>query len=291
MKILALGPIGTYGHEAAHRALRMLPESARVEVEVQRILLCDSHAEVFQRVVKENCYAVVPIENSIAGLVADTIHGFWLQQKSQPTISVLGEIQLPIEHSLVMRRGKKFNKNSTVLSHPQAISQCRENLQKLGINNTAPTKSTAGAAELIIMKEQYADSAALVSSFAAEKWGLEVLKSHMEDVKGNTTRFHVLGHNEWPVGSEYKTALIFWTKDEPRALANALWAICADGTNMTSIHSLPLGMPGHFAFYVEFGDHQYSIKGIGIMNRLKTVTQRILRLGSFPREQIVIGRG
>ena len=281
--VLALGPVGTNGHEAASRIIHSLP-SDDSEVEVERIYFCGSHHELFQEVLSGHCFGVVPIENSINGLVADTIHGFWLKQHDKVSpISVFGEVLIPIEHVLAMRRGRTPNKNTQVLSHPQAIGQCRENLQKLGLNDTESTKSTAGAAEIITKDELYADSAALVSPFAAEKWGLEVIKRHMEDAPGNTTRFHVIGHKKWPPCSNCKTALIFWTEDKPRALVNALWAISAEVANMTSVHSIPLGIAGLFAFYVEFDEHVGTTNGIEIMNRLKTVTERILCLGSFPK--------
>lgn len=286
MKILALGPEGTNGHEAATRVIKQITEASRPEIE-----LCDSHAIVFERASKELCLGIVPIENSIAGLVADTIHGFWLQRPiGWSGTSVLGEVELPIEHVLVMRQGALFGANTPVLSHPQALSQCRENLQQLGLNNLIPTKSTAGAGKLIATDEQHANFAALVPPFAARVYGLQILKSHMEDVSGNTTRFHVLGYSLWPPTCDCKTALIFWTQDRPRALMNALWAISADNVNMSSIHSLPLGTPGHYAFYVEFNEHAETKEGVAIMERLKTVTDRVLWLGSFPQEQSVLER-
>jgi prephenate dehydratase len=281
MKMFALGPVGTNGHEAASLVLHKLG-GAKSEAAIEQIQLCRSHVEVFRRAVEETGYAVVPIENSISGLVADTIHGFWLQHKSQPAITVLGEISLPIAHVLVTRYAKMFDTSMSVLSHPQALSQCRENLEWLGLTNLVPTRSTAEAGALVAHDDRYAHSAALISPFAAQRYQLKVHRLHMEDTRSNTTRFHVLGHSEWPVGDNCKTALIFWTENKPRAMVNAVWAISADGADMSSFHSLPLGVPGQFAFYVEFDEHEKSPKGKDIMDRLKTVTSRILRLGSFP---------
>lgn len=283
MKIFALGPIGTNGHEAACLALHK-SGVAKPEVAIEQIQLCDSHDEVFQNAVEEKGYAVVPIENSTSGLIADTIRGFWLRCGLQPAITVLGEISLPIEHALVKRytNTKTFCGNMPVLSHPQALSQCRGSLQRLGLANLVPTSSTAKAGALVAHDDQHAHSAALVSPFAAERYGLKVFDSHMEDMSGNTTRFHVLGYGERAVEDNCKTALIFWTENKPRAMANAVWAISADGADMSSFHSLPLGTPGKFAFYVEFNEHMKGVNGRRIMNRLKTVTSRILRLGSFP---------
>lgn len=282
--VLALGPVGTYGHEAANRVIHTLPpDKSQSELAVERIILCGSHAEVFERITSEDCYCVVPIENSTAGLVEDTVRGFWLKQANIP-VSVLGEVLIPIEHVLVMRHGEKLNAKTPVLSHPQALSQCREHLQRLSIEKTVATKSTAGAAELIVNDETWAHAAALVSLFAAERYKLNILADHMEDIRGNSTRFHILGRSFCPPAENCKTALIFWTQDKPRAMANAIWAISADDANLSSFHSIPLGISGMFAFYVEFDEHLGTAKGKDIVARLNTVTEDVLYLGSFPKE-------
>lgn len=285
MKVFALGPVGTNGHEAACLALYK-SRIAKLEAAIEEIQLCRSHDEVFERAIDEKGYAVVPVENSTSGLVADTIHGFWLRCGLQSAITVIGEVSLPIEYVLVTRYSMRYtgalDVNTPVLSHPQALSQCRGNLQELGLTNLIPARSTAEAGALVAHDDKHAHSAALITPFAAQRYGLKDLCPHMEDKIGNTTRFHILGHNELPVGDNCKTALIFWTENKPRAMANAAWAISAEGADMSSFHSLPLGTPGHFAFYVEFNEHLRTLEGTRIMNRLKTVTSRILRLGSFP---------
>ncbi len=284
MKILALGPAGTNGHQAASSIMRLMPESARPEIE-----LCDSHATIFRRVIKEQCVAVVPIENSgEGGLVTDTVRGFWLKRPiGWSGTSVIGEITLPIEHVLAMRPGEVLLPTTPVLSHPQALAQCRENLKDLCLIRFVPTNSTAGAGEMVARDNQHGLSAALVSPFAAIVYRLEVIKPHMEDVPGNTTRFHVLGHSEWPPTADCKTALIVWMHDVPLALHNVTWAIGAAGANMSSMEVLRLGTPGKCAFYVEFNEHVGTREGKNIMKRLETVTDRVLWLGSFPQEQSI----
>lgn len=288
MKMFALGPVGTNGHEAACLALYKA-RIAKPEAAIEQIQLCCSHDEVFERAIDEKGYAVVPVENSTSGLVADTIHGFWLRCGGlQPAITVIGEVSLPIEYVLVTRHSMRYTGalagNTPVLSHPQALSQCRGNLQELGLANLVPTRSTAEAGTLVAHDDKHAHSAALITPFAAQRYGLKDLCPHMEDKSGNTTRFHILGHRdrEWTDWNDCKTALIFWTENKPRAMTNAVWAISAEGADMSSFHSLPLGTPGHFAFYVEFSEHCRTSEGTRIMNRLKTVTSSILRLGSFP---------
>jgi prephenate dehydratase len=280
-RIYALGPAGTNGHEAACRILQRTPEDSRPEIKFS-----DSHAEVFERVVTEECYAVVPIENSSAGLVEETKR-FWLQQEDmQPPIAlhVIGEVTLLITHALAVRKSLR-TKPVQVLSHPQALAQCREHLLRHELTNMSSTASTAGAGKLIAEDEKYAQCAALVSPFAADIYRLRMLYEHMEDHRGNSTRFHVLGRTTCPPVGACRTAMLFWLKNAPRALMNAMWAIGVDGVNMTTIHSIPLGDPGQYAFYVEFDEHADTEKGKDVMKRLETVVERFFLLGSYPREE------
>lgn len=294
MKLFALGPKGTNGHEAAIEVLNRIDSvhislcgSVRPEID-----LCGSHASVFERLHDEdNCYAIVPIENSIEGPVADTIRGFWLTPSAEKSgVSILAEVSLPIEHELVVRPGIRLVADTPVMSHPQALGQCRKNLQRFHLSNLIPTKSTAGAGKLVAESVEHANSAALVSPFAARTYGLEVVQHHMEDVAGNVTRFHLLGRDTLYAAAGYRTAAILWTKNRPGALWMALGPIAKCGVNMTSIHSLPLGRPGEFAFYVEFDEAVGTQRGKEIWARLKKATDRILWLGSFPQERIVLER-
>ena len=280
MKIYALGPAGTNGHEAACRVLQRSPAGSQPEIR-----FCDSHAEIFERVVTEECCAVVPIENSSAGLVEETKR-FWLQldMRSAIALHVIGEITLPIRHVLAVRRDLS-TKPTQVLSHPQALAQCREHLLRYELANLLPTASTAGAGKLVAEDEKYATCGALVSPFAADIYRLWVLREHMEDHRGNSTRFHVLGRTACPPVGACRTAMLFWLKNAPRALMNAMWAIGVDGVNMTTIHSLPLGDSGRYAFYVEFDEHADTERGKNVMQRLETVVERLFLLGSYPREE------
>jgi len=177
-----------------------------------------------------------------------------------------------------------------VLSHPQALAQCSESLKSLGLIRSVPTNSTAGAGEMVAREDRHGLSAAIVSPFASTVYRLQVIKNHMEDIRGNVTRFHLLGHRPCPVMDGGKTALIFWTKDQPGALWSALGAIATNGVNMTSVHSLPLGTPGEYAFYIEFDEHSRTRKGFDIMEKLTNSADRILWLGSFPQESAILER-
>lgn len=283
MKIYALGPEGTYGHEAAQKlCYRRTGFTSAVP------LFMASHADVFTAVLATASMGIVAVENSIEGYVAETIRGFWLKQQKQPGILVVGELTLPIRHCLMARVKNIPKPGSRVLSHPQALGQCREHLatwNSVGALASYPTSSTAHAARLVAMDVAHAEDYAIASHFAAAVYGLEVLEADFGDLPGNATRFHVLGTQIPPPTGRDRTAMVFWLPNQPRRLVRALIAIAGEnGINMSSLHSLPLGDKGKFAFYVEFEEHIHSEHGRQVLQELEKVTERILLLGSYPQE-------
>lgn len=279
--LYALGPKGTNGHEAACLMRN------RMKGDSPDILMCESHTDVFRHVLDESCFGVVPVENNTRGLVDDTIIDFWMNNllDRKKSVYVVGEAYLPVHHVLATRPGVEITKDTPVLSHPQALAQCRNNLKRLGLSSLVPVNSTARGGVMIATESKHALSAAILSPFAAKIWNLQILQDHMEDHPGNGTRFHLLGDKSCSPTGKDCTAMIFWAKHRPRALSNALWAIGVDGVNMTSIHSIALGAREEYAFYVEFEEHIYSKVGQAIMKRFDTVTDHSLWLGSYPREE------
>jgi prephenate dehydratase len=238
-------------------------------------------------VAEEKIYGVVPIENSSEGLVGEVAKGFWVEESNRSSgrrLCVTGEIHLPIEHCLLTHKDlKTVDHVKEVISHPQALAQCGGSLDSFKISRRVPEKSTAAAAKRIAESSDLRTSAALASRFAGQIYGLRTLRSHVEDVEGNTTRFHIIGPDMFEETGQDRTAMIFRTKNEPRALQNVLWAIGMLGVNMSSIHSISLGLPGRYAFYVEFDAHIRSTAGKQIEACLPFVTDRVFVLGSYPQ--------
>jgi chorismate mutase/prephenate dehydratase len=240
---------------------------------------------VLEQAVLDRCYAVAPIENTTEGLVTEIIKGFWLNQPDPPFIQIIREIHLPVKHHLLVHADITDMRQITqVISHPQAIGQCRDSLAEIGISLTKPVNSTALAAKLVSSDPSYKSTGALASRFAGELYGLKFLKENMQDYSGNMTRFHILGNKGVePTGND-RTAILFKVKDEPRSLLNALWSIgTEDGVNMSSIHSIPQGATGGYVFYCEFGCHIADEKGKKILKRMRTVTEWIKVLGAYPK--------
>jgi chorismate mutase/prephenate dehydratase len=247
-----------------------------------------SHADVFTTMTAEagnGMRAVVPVENSIEGLVRDTIRDFWMKQTEPLPFSVVGEIFLPIQHCLLAPPGVKLGEIQQVLSHPQALGQCRVRLQELLPQaETVTTKSTAGAAALVATDPRYASAAALAGPIAAEAYGLHVLRDHMEDDPCNTTVFHVLGKEPAAPTGRDRTAVICWVPDIVGKIATITTAIAQEGVSMSSLHSLPLGGLRQYAFYLEFDEHVSVERGQRILQKLQIESVRVCVLGSFPQQ-------
>lgn len=176
--------------------------------------------------------AIIPIENSLHGRVAD-IH-FLLPESG---LSIVAEHFVRVRHSLLALPGTPLADIKTVISHPQALGQCRKRLRDWGIEQV-PTLDTAAAAARV------ADSgdrtmAAVASRLAGELYGLQAVAEGIEDEAHNTTRFVALARE--PVvpeaGSPVMTSLIFEVRSVPAALYKALGGFATNGVNMTKLES------------------------------------------------------
>jgi prephenate dehydratase len=198
----------------------------------------------------EDCFAeleqgtadlgMIPIENSIAGRVAD-IH----QLLPKSNLHIIGEYFLPVRHQLMAPQGATLDGLKTVQSHPQALGQCRENLRRLGLTPVVGA-DTAGSAREIA---QIGDTTrgAIASRLAAEIYGLDILKEDVEDQTHNTTRFVILSKEDLraaPGVGPIMTTFVFRVKNVPAALYKALGGFATNGINMTKLESYMI--EGHF---------------------------------------------
>jgi prephenate dehydratase len=176
---------------------------------------------------------MIPIENSIAGRVAD-IH--YLLPGSG--LFIVGEYFLPIHFQLLGKKGSQLRDIRGVYSHVHALGQCRKILRKLGLDSHV-TADTAGAARLVA---EWGDPAraAIATRLAAEIYGLDVLAADIEDESHNTTRFVVLSKSpRWPSpdAGPVVTSFIFRVRNVPAALYKALGGFATNSVNMTKLES------------------------------------------------------
>src|SRR5580700_4214192 len=196
--------------------------------------------------------AMIPIDNSIAGRVADIHH---LMPRSG--LHIVGEWFLPVQHQLMAPRGATLKTIKTVESHVHALGQCRRIIRKLGIRAVVAA-DTAGAAREVAEAGDIT-RAALATGLAAKIYGLQILKKDVADAKHNTTRFVVLARKpKWANRKELHvvTTFVFEVRNIPAALYKALGGFATNGINMTKLESYMVN--GSFAatqFYADVQGH------------------------------------
>jgi prephenate dehydratase len=179
--------------------------------------------------------AVIPIENSLHGRVAD-IH-FLLPESG---LSIVAEHFMPIRHCLMAKNADA--KLTSAMSHPQALGQCRHYLREHGITPVAYADTAAAAA--FVADNDDAGAAAIAPPIAAEIYGLAVIQNGIEDDDRNTTRFVVLSRDPLPHAAAVgllMTTLIFEVKNVPAALYKAMGGFATNGVNMTKLESYQNG--------------------------------------------------
>src|SRR5438477_6124292 len=200
----------------------------------------------------EAALGMIPIENSVAGRVADIHHLL-----PHSGLFIIGEWFLPIRHQLMGVRGATVKDIKTVESHVHALGQCRRIIRKLGIKPIV-AGDTAGSARDIAERGDKS-CAAIASRLAAEIYGLDVLAEDVEDETHNTTRFVVLSREQqWAAQNSgpLVTTFVFNVRNVPAALYKAMGGFATNGVNMTKLESYMVG--GRFAatqFYADIEAH------------------------------------
>lgn len=258
------GEHGAYGEMAIHKHA---PEAIPIP--------CVEFADVFEGV-QAGMYdlGVVPVENSIAGAVA-TVNDLLIESE----LSIVGEVSLPIHHALAVTPGTDHREVRVVYSHPMALSQCHGFLARNHLEARA-FYDTAGAAKMLARDRPKA-AAAIASRYAAELYGLEVLKENIEDHPGNTTRFVVLSRERLREGGA-KCSLCFSTAHKAGALQDVLKIFGEASINLTRIESIPdRDAPGSFLFALDLLGSDSDPKVAQALAKVKERTHRYRLLGCF----------
>jgi chorismate mutase / prephenate dehydratase len=262
-----LGPEGTFTHAAVQkhfgRSVKALPMG--------------TIDDVFREVEAEAChYGVVPVENSIEGVVNHTLDMF-----INSPLRICGEVELRIHHHLL---GKAANPDGLVrvYGHEQALAQCRRWLNNhLAKAARCPVASNAEAARRAAAEP---GTAAIAGDAAASIYGLTRIVNNIEDESDNTTRFLIIGHRSTPPSGDDKTTLIFSTPNLPGALYKMLASFAEHGISMMRIESRPSrrGMWDYF-FFVDIEGHGRDEAVAEALKELKQRASMLKLLGSYPR--------
>jgi prephenate dehydratase len=222
-------------------------------------------------------YGIVPIENSQAGSINDTY-----DLLAKGTAHVVGEVIVRVEHALLALPGTRIEDLRRVISHPQALAQCADYLDRLGAEVVA-VHDTAGAARLIA-EERRGNEGAVAAERAAAVYGLEILATRIQDDADNQTRMVAISKQGTPLGTPDKTSLLFGVRDIPGALVRCLGPFAERGLNLSKRESSPLGgRPWEYRFKldVEVGAEDASFRGA--LKEVGEYTAFLQVLGSYPR--------
>ena len=269
-KIAFQGELGAYSHLACIEAA---PDHNPVA--------CRTFESAMEQVNASECHlAMIPIENSVAGRVAD-IHyllgGYDLK--------IYSEHFQEINHQLMVKPGASLDTIKNVRSHSMAIGQCHAAIKKYNLD-VIIMADTAGSAKFISEQGTMEDSA-IASTLAADTYGLDIVDTNIQDMKNNTTRFLIMSkelQQERNENLSYLTSCIFEVKSVPSALYKALGGFATNGVNLTKLESFIVGGDFNKAqFYIDLDGHAEDQSVKGALEELSFYTEKLKVLGVYPK--------
>ncbi len=241
---------------------------------------CETFEDAFAAVAEKRAeLAMIPIDNSVAGRVADIHH---LMPDSG--LHIIGEHFQRISHQLLAPKGATLDSIKTVHSHVHALSQCRKLIRELGLKAIVHADTAGAAAD--VAKGGDTSQAAIASSLAAKRYGLVTLRSDIEDAEHNTTRFMVMSREAVtpkPGSGPVMTTFVFRVRNVPAALYKAMGGFATTGVNMTKLESYMLG--GRFSatqFYADVEGHPEERHLRLALEELSFFSRELKILGVYP---------
>jgi prephenate dehydratase len=276
MRLGYLGPPGTFTHEALMSAVAEGDGDDLVALPT----VYDTVMAVHERRVDRT---LVPIENSLEGSVNATLDTLAFETDD---VAIVGEVVHPIRHCLIARRPIELGDVHTVVSYPHASAQCGRFIRnRLEGARVVPANSTSDAVRIVAESED--GWAAIGNRLSADLYGCEVIRSGIEDVAANETRFVWLagagtesaGHGPW------KTSIVFWGvgDDAPGWLVRCLSEFAFRGVNLTLIESRPRKQGlGHYMFFADLEGRESDEPVAQAIEAVRGQTEALRVLGSYP---------
>ena len=238
--------------------------------------------EAFEAIKSGDCQlGMIPVENSIAGRVADVHHLL-----PDSGLKIIGERFKPIHFQLMANPGVKLEDITTVASMPIALAQCRKMVRQLKLR-TEPVGDTALAAKLLSLNPD-PTRAAISPALAAELYGLDILVRDIEDTHNNTTRFLIMTAERDPPAPDYSrpcmTSFVFRVRNMPAALYKAMGGFATNGVNLTKLESYMENGAFTATFYAEI-DGRPEDQGVALaFEELQFFSERFEILGVYPAD-------
>ena len=269
IKIAFQGEKGAYSHIASEEIYKST-----------EIINCATFEETFRIAFEdENIKAIIPLENSLAGRVAD-IHYLLPKYKLQ----IYGEHFQKVEHCLLGKQDAVIKDIKYVRSHAQAIGQCQNIIKKNNFKSIVSADTAGSAKDLAESKDK--SVAAIASELAAKIYSLKILEKNIEDETGNVTRFLIMGKNvnqpPYEQNKKYITTCIFRLKSEPSALYKCLGGFATNQVNLTKLESFSVKNSFDQAnFYLDLQGHLDQPKVKKAMEELGFHTETLDILGVY----------
>ncbi|GAB4225947.1 MAG: prephenate dehydratase [Francisella sp.] len=244
IKVSFQGEHGAYSEQAVTNFLESY------NITDYQTIPCLSFSDAIEHTItgKSN-FVIIPVENSLAGSVVPVY-----DELIKSNLKVKAEIVQKIKHCLMGLDGVDISKVDSVISHPQALSQCSNNIRKLKLTPQA-FADTAGAAKYIFEKNKK-NHLAIAGELAAKTYKLKIFQHEFEDEHFNYTRFLLMGYDDIKVDAtdnKYKTSLIFSVEDKSNSLVNTLNVFGKYNINLTKIESRPSrNREWNYLFFVDF---------------------------------------
>jgi chorismate mutase/prephenate dehydratase len=266
LKVAFFGAEATYSHLAAREKFGS----------TATLIPTSSINEVFHEVRQGRVsFGVVPIENSTEGVVAHT-----LDLLVESDLRICAEAFLEIHHSLLSRTGRPEDLER-IVSHPQALGQCRRWLA--GHFPKVEVEEVASTAHAAMMAAADVKLGAISSSLAQEVYGLRMVSENIEDQSNNITRFLIIGRDDSRPSGDDKTSLVFSVQDRPGILHRMLEPFAKSRINLTKIESRPLkNKPWEYMFFIDFKGHKEESGVRRAIKRLEKSCLFLKVLGSYP---------
>jgi prephenate dehydratase len=268
---------GTFGAYSDLACRRVYPEMAT--------LPCTQFEDAFAAVSEGRAaLAMIAIENSVAGRVADVHH-----LMPDADLHIIGEHFERVNHHLLAVPGATITTIRTVTSHVHALSQCRKLIRALGIKPVVAADTAGAAAEIAARGDPTV--AAIASELAGQIYGLVSLKQNIEDAEHNTTRFLIMSREAKrpPPGAPTVTTFLFRVRNVPAALYKAMGGFATNGVNMTKLESYMVG--GAFAatqFYADVEAHPEDRPLALALEELAFFSREVKILGVYPAHPLRI---
>jgi len=267
-RIAVLGPQGTYSEKAALLWCK--------EMRASNLVYFPDFESVLDSVRQERVEAgIVPVENSLEGAVTAV-----MDLLLRLDVVIVGEVNLPIRHCLVGRGGGEIR---VILSHPQALAQCRKYLHEHYPD--AEIRTTGSTSHAARLAQEFPEMAAIAGQDAAERYGLSILAREIQDASDNITRFIVVAREGVGRSGRDKTSLVIYLdRDRPGALYSILEEFARRNINLTRIESRPSrkGL-GDYYFYIDLEGHMQDQEVGEAVAAARDKAAMVKVLGSYPR--------